>query len=386
MRYAQRKLLAAVLAVLVPLVGLADPGPSLDENRQALEKWRQDPQHAARLKRNQAYFRRLPPDVQDRLRKLDRDLSEEGPAMRARLRGVMERYSAWLDSLTEEQRKSIETAPNRKARLERIRELRQEQWAKQLPKAKQDQLAKVKGKERAELIHKFWQEDLEHRADWQVAERNWRQMVDKPQQLPTNYATLPRDMQIYYDKSLKPLLTAEEEKRLKDAEGKWPRYTRVLVELADLHPLSVLGPIGPTRIDELKTRERKLVDSPKEKGLRDRLTAAEGKWPDFGVVMREDSKKGGEKRHLELPARFTPAHPRDFSPAVQQFIERRLLPALSDDERNSLTETEGKWPAYPKLLVKLAREHNLPVPTDPLPGAAEWDRYRTRSLGVAEGR
>lgn len=380
------KILATLLpAILVPLAVLAGPAPTLEENRQALEKWQQNPQRLARLKRNQTIFRRLPTDAQERLRKLDRDLNEEGPAMRSRLKGVMDRYSTWLDSLPEEDRKSVVNAPDRRARLERIRELRQQQWVRQLPRPQQEQINKLQGKDRTELVRKLWQEDLDRRADWQVAERHWDLMLHKPQQLPLSRDTLPRETRQFLDASLKPLLTADEDRRLREAEGKWPRYPRLLVDLADSHPLSVLGPIGPTRIEDLPSESQRFLKGEKAKKLHERLKQAEGKWPEFGVVMHE-LRKSGEKRHLDLKREFVPSHPKDFPTAVQHFIETRLLLALADDEQKALAKAEGNWPAYPKLIVELARKHNLPIPADPLPGLADGDKYRARSVSAGEER
>ena len=67
------------------------------------------------------------------------------------------------------------------------------------------------------MVRRLWQEDLERQADWQVAERNWT-LAHKPPAPPLSLATLPRETQQYYERSLKPLLNSEEEKRLKDAE------------------------------------------------------------------------------------------------------------------------------------------------------------------------
>lgn len=378
MRDAKRRMIGLVLGlVLVPVVCLADGGTA-GENRSLLEQWRQDPDHAARLKSNQSAFRRLSPDGQERLRKLDRDLAEETPAMRVRLKGVLDRYNVWLESLPEDQRRSIESAPDRKTRLERIRDIRQQDLVKRLAKAQQEQIAKLQGKEKADLTAKLLQEDLEQRADWRAAERNWDQMLFRPQSLPLRLqgpqGGLPKETYAYIEKNLLPVLTSEEDKRLKEAEGKWPRFPRVLIELADNHPTAIL-PVGPTHIHELNLSAKGIP-----KSLIEDLRKAEGKWPDFGVVIRKWHKKPGEKRHVELEQRFTPQSPRDFPLAVQQFIDKRLLPALTDEERRELTREEGNWPEYPRRLTELARKHNLPIPGDPIPGPIDWDRYRVRPL------
>jgi hypothetical protein len=376
----QRRLIVLVLAgVLVPMMCLADASTPSDENRELLAKWKQDPEHMARLKRNQAAFRRLSPEAQDRLRKLDHDLTEETPGIRRRLEDVQRRYSAWLGSLSEDQRRSIESAPDRRARLERIRNIRMGEWLRRLPKAQREQLAKLKdGKERNEFIHKLWQEDLDQRADWQAAERNWEQWMRG--QGPQKIQNLSKDMQQYVEKNLNPVLTADEKRRLEEAEGKWPRFPRVLIELIDAHPTSIM-PVGPTRINDLKDSGKVGFLSAKQ---REHLSKFEGKWPEFGIAVRDTHKKG-EKRHIDLDPRYTPANPKDFPLAVRQFIETRLQPALSEDEQRTLSRQENIWPAYPKLVIELARKHNLPIPVDPIPNAAEWDRYRVRPL-LGDGR
>jgi len=399
MRDVQRRLLILILATLpAPVIGWADSGSTVDENRQLLEQWRRDPQRLARLKRNQAAFRKLPPAEQERLRKLDRDLGEESPAMRKRLEGVMVRYHAWLEALPEEQRRSIENAPDRKTRLELIRKLRQQEWLKRLPKTQQDQIAQARGPQQNELIQQFLQQALEDQADWQVAERFGGKPLPEAK-LPTRLAMLPKDAQIYVERNLLPLLSPEDEKRLQNAEGKWPRYLRVLVELADNYPTSVLGPVGPVYVrrplekpyaEDLYSHAKRLAEmlDDKEKmigplrPLRTKLEQAKGKWPEFGVVLREmegQLPKKIEKRLFPLTPEFTPARPKDFPAPVQVFIEKRLLPALSDTELKELTQAEGHWPKYPRLVVELARKHNLPVPAESLPpGPIDWDRYRIR--------
>jgi hypothetical protein len=367
-------------SALVPLVGLADVTP---DNRQLLEQWRKDPAHTERLMRNLAYFQHLSPEAQDRLRKFDRDLSDETPGMRARLRGVLERYTAWLDSLSEEQRQSVEEAPDRKTRLERIRSLRTQQWVKQLPKAQREQLGRAADKERVDLIHKWLREDLEQRADWLAALRNWdsTHRVGRP---PSRLNQLPKDVQIYYEKSLKPLLSKEDEKHLQEAEDKWPRFLRVFVEVADNHPLSVLGPIGWTRVEQLPVILHNAL-KPKQ---RERLEQVEGRWPDFMVTLRDELRKPAERKLFET-IRFAPSHPRDFPPTVQQFLEKRLLPALTEEEKKALSQKEGSWPGYPRLIVEMARRHNLTVPSEPaLPNTLtiDWDRYRYRSQTGVEAR
>ena len=77
---------------------------------------------------------------------------------------------------------------------------------------------------------------------------------------------------MFVEKNLRPLLSKEEEKLLLDAEGKWPRFPRILVELADNHPLSVVGPVGWTHIVDLPGAGLRLPGK-----VRERLVPVEGR-------------------------------------------------------------------------------------------------------------
>jgi hypothetical protein len=347
----------------------------------------QDPAARARLKQQYLAFRQLAPDRQERIRKLDRDLQDETPGMRDRLVRVAQRYADWLDQLSEADREAVERASDRKAKLRVIREIRERQWIARLPKAKRDQIQQTAAPDRARLVRQAWEEEWDQRADWLVVRRHGDVSVRNPERLPTSLDRLPREVRDHVQHNLKPLLNDVAEKRLADAEGKWPRYARVLVELADDHPMSVLGPIGPTRVKDLVpegTEPFKKLPMV-TKGARERLQKVEGKWPEFGVELRMVTRPFGGRPVLD--PRLTPDRPTEFPQVVQQFLEKRLLPALEPSERAALKAKEGQWPAYQRQVMRLAREHNLVVPTEtPLPGPADgWDRYRMRFTGVADG-
>jgi len=138
-------LIPAVLAAAMPVLALADPAPdeapsTLDHNRQLYEKWRKDPEHHYRLWRDFHAFQALPAERQERIRKLDRDLQEEDLARQAKLWRVMERYAHWLERLSDDDRKRVESASDGRERLRIVKEIRARQWLEQLPKADQDKL------------------------------------------------------------------------------------------------------------------------------------------------------------------------------------------------------------------------------------------------------
>src|SRR6266851_4058327 len=105
--------LCAIVAAAAPVLAVSEPTQEeLQVNRRLLERWRADPEHYARLKRDYRAFMALPADKRDRLRELDHDLREEDASSQARLFRVLDRYTTWLDHLPDEDRARIEAAPN----------------------------------------------------------------------------------------------------------------------------------------------------------------------------------------------------------------------------------------------------------------------------------
>src|SRR5262245_39437874 len=104
MRFALLMLILSAAAMAVDTSG--------DEvtNKKLLAKWKTDPEHAERLKQGLAAFRAMPIDRQEKLRKLDKDLFEQGAMERERLLTVMEKYAGWLARLNSADRASIEAA------------------------------------------------------------------------------------------------------------------------------------------------------------------------------------------------------------------------------------------------------------------------------------
>src|SRR5882724_233522 len=108
MRGPVRSLLLLALALAAMGAALPEPPPgdstsddSLAWNQQKLEEWRANPKHASRLQRDLDRFWSLPREERDRLRALDRELHEQDSATQKRLWGVLERYHAWMERLSE---------------------------------------------------------------------------------------------------------------------------------------------------------------------------------------------------------------------------------------------------------------------------------------------
>jgi hypothetical protein len=190
---------------------------------------------------------------------------------------------------------------------------------------------------------------------------------------PSHLSEFAPDVQAFVNDQLMPMLSDEEKQSLRRHEGKWPDYPYALMRVASKH--EVLPPIrdtvGPTKWDTLPEKWKKAFPRRKleNAGILKNLNSLSGKWPDFALAMTDlahKEMKAFPKAALNLSP-LGASQPKEFSPTVQTFLEEKLLLALSESERKKLTETEGKWPEYPRLLIKLASKHHLVIPGMMLP-------------------
>jgi hypothetical protein len=382
------------LALVLCTVSLAavsrESAEDMDQNRRDLAALhQQDPEEHARLRQQVHAFLALPTARREQLVKLDADLHQLPSARQARLLDVLKRYADWLETLPERDREAIQDAPSREARLQRIRRLRQRQWLQSLPRADRARLEKLQGQALTDEVARLREEERQRRRDWQVAARFWepllhrRQPTGKP--MPTQLSDLDGGDKTFVLEYLRPLLTPAEWEQLDRAQGQWPRFPRLLVELAQRHPVALPGPRGPTHLDELPKDVRKLLQkaAPGKPGyLRHALKREEGKWPGFAVAV---TRLAG-KHSASLPLELWPARSKELSGETRKFLQTKLEPALSDDEKQEIKKAEGSWPAYALTIQRLAASHYLSVPWQTLPGPrGRWDWYRPPRPAVVEG-
>jgi hypothetical protein len=375
-------------------VPLAAPSELTPEERAAnqhrVEKWRADHDHFARLRADARAFLDLPPERQEQLLKLDRDLAALPPPTQVRLLEVGKRYADWLDRLPEAQRQQIKDLHGQRARRDRIQQLREQQWIQRLPQAYRDRVEKAKGDDRGRLIRQYRQEERQRRREWQIAFRHWDELTKK-HPLPATLADFPPEVQDYVTKYLRPGLSPDERARLDRADGRWPDFPYTLVELADKHPMALPGPTGPTHVadlpDEVKNRLAARMPGTK-KGAKQALKKVElalkkheGKWPELAMGVTTLARK----QQTSLPYELWPSQRDDLSLPVKEFLARRLLPVLDDGEKAQLKEAEWKWPLYPRTIQDLAQKHMVEVPWQTLPGPRErWDSYRLHPIRPPE--
>lgn len=380
---ARRVLIVLSLLLPAPLAAFPDPAPEeLREGRRKLQQWRKHPEQFERLRRDAQAFFALPPERREQVLKLDRELHQEPPAVRGRLADVLERYADWLERLDEKDRQRVRAAEGPQDRLRIVRELRDREWLRRQPKAVRQRVEGQSEGKRPAIIRELRQEERERRRAWQLAARFWDELQFR-RPLPAHLSDLPSPVQTFVKEYLSPLLSKEEKERLERKQGQWPDYPQTLVELADKHPIALPGPTGPTRLSELPAAVQKSLKGGKGFFFK-RIREAEGKWPDFAVAVTELAAK---RQVRDWPYELWPTNFKDLSPQVQEFIEKKLRPALDNKDALVLIEAEKKarWPHYPETIRDLARKHGLEVPWQTLPGPREaWDRYRSISAAVGK--
>jgi hypothetical protein len=356
-------------------------GDELQVSRQRFEQLRKRPEQLERLRAEAKAFLDLPEERRQQITEVHEQLNREAPATQARLQVVLDRYADWLGSLDKATREKIEQAPDKQKRLALIREIREQQWLKEQPKALRDQIAALQGEERKELIAKEKKEERRRRVEWIIASRFWSELEGEAKGrkvLPTKFAELPLPVRDYVrDYLLKMFLNQEEKDQLAGVEGQWPQYPMKLVELASKHPAALPGNAGPKSIKELPNEvllKLRLLkkDAPIPVPKKEARLLEAGNWPAFGSSLAKVAKL----KKTAFDHEFL-AYDRDcLTKEMQEFLKKRLEPALNRDDLKRLYDSEGKWPEYPKTIQELADRHQLRPPWFILPPGEDWNKYR----------
>ena len=352
----------------------------IDTAKRKFEVWKQYPDQLAKLRQAAATLASLPPQRREQLENLDRELASESSAVQARLQNVLDRYTAWLAALPEEDRERIRNAPDKNARLAIVKDLRQHEWLRQQAKAVRDAIAATPADARPAALAKARAEDRQRQSEWNIARRFWDDIAKK-KHLPSRLTDFEPAVQNYVNDALVRRLSKKDRERLSAAEGSWPLYPQTLVELADQNPPALPSPDGPSTIADLPKAVRdSLVIGKKggnllvnQKVLAGRLKAFEGRTTEFAMKLTTIANEGG----WVMPLEWWAYNFNSLTPAMQDFLKQKMEPLLDRKENRLLLDAEGKWPEYPETIQKLAAAHNLQVPWFVLPGASErWDVYR----------
>ncbi|HSQ58632.1 MAG TPA: hypothetical protein VLM40_23125 [Gemmata sp.] len=341
-------------------------------------------------------FKALPAERQEVIRELHKHLFERVElAERNRLFRVLEVYTIWLNRLPAGQRRIILGAATASQRLDEIRELLNRQWLDSLPPSQRAKLTGLSASEKAEVIGKWKMAEAERREEWVLVRDHAEDIAANRVPWPFDDPARKKDIiefirfTFHPDNAKRSRLTANEFDRLnatfKEANEKqgwaWHGYGKLIYDATSkyepwLLPEPAAGePI--TRVNQLP-KLRRYFEGPGAKSVQPVI----GKWPDFALRVHAAAQfMKGER----LPP-LGPAKPSEFKEPLQTFVTKDLTRSLTPNEKRTLEGLEGKWPEYPREVLRLSKIHNLSAPGMMLPGSPrQWDNlYRTR-IGPSRG-
>src|SRR5438876_2496509 len=185
----------AVFVLVAPLAAVPEPpAEEVQSNRRRFAQLRKHPEVVAKLRDDADAFFALTPERRKAIVQIHKELHQETSATQARLLNVLDRYVEWLGSLDEATRQQIADAPDKNARLALIKNLREQEWINEQPKAIRDKVAQLKGDARKAFIAKEKIEERQRRVEWQIAGRFWKEL-ESGRPLPAKFAELPNPVQ-----------------------------------------------------------------------------------------------------------------------------------------------------------------------------------------------
>jgi len=390
---------------------------------------RKDPEFA-RLYHDGKAFLALPAAKQEAMRKLHADLHGLSPHERHRLEEVLTRYADWLDGLAETDRQTVIDAPEKRARLQAIKKLREQEWVARQPKALRQYLDKLPASKpppavvaastvgvllgtprqmrplsfavtmatqstnlRVETIARLKRAESRKARAWMIAARHWNELTDpKRPPMPAHAADFTPEVETFVKEYLRPMLEKEELARLDKAEGQWPLFPMTLVELADKHPMALPQKRGPTAFKDLpqdvqkrlagkmfpgKEAKKKDLDQffqklESAKALEARLAAViprREQTPAIKFACVVATYAHEKKAGVKLPHELWAARAKDMSVAMRVFLDEKgpFWLQLTPEEHGQLFGVDGKWPEYPLKVQELATKYGFRPPWQALP-------------------
>lgn len=343
-------------------------------------------------------FRGFSPVRQHQLRTLHQALTDPNTADRAALVRTVEAYAAWLSRLPDVDRRRVFDAPPEE-RIDAVQQVIERRWREGLSQKQREELRHVSDpQEKQELLQAYRAQEAARRQEWQFAQRQWKELTgkDKDKPWPFNDPSLTAQVDAYIhsafgvDPNAMPTadkekkgevlrqecrLTREEVIELRDRReaatqsGYWFTYGALLLRLSEQHPTLPRPQKGEPIVEP---RHLQGKGYPPLKDGMPKGRAVLGKWPDFAEAVLANTKDAKEAR---LPP-LGPCKPEDFTAAVKEFATTTLPPKLSKAEKDKWDAMQGKWPDYPREMMRLARDKNLSVPEVSLPGEPDkWKQF-----------
>lgn len=357
------------------------------------------------LRQQYSFFQSLKPARQHDLRKLDVDLhalEKESKEAYERLQKVIDNYNWWLANLDPADRKRVTDAETSKERLKIIQELKDREWVDTLPVPYRVEYQSANEGDRLRLLKSWRNDQRKRRDDW--LRETWlegRTVEEVKPRIPdaVQNADMRQALETFAN-NLETQLPSSQRDRLRfyrdqpADEREWLKYLRLLVDLADRHPL-LPGPLdGPRSFEALPKAVREAFEKGdpknfvKKKTLPKELQVEVGRWPQFALAMVDYAKQ----HNIHLPEPIVPATRADMPAEVRSFLDKLDATLKKADKKDigergeharrdiaKLKDTEGKWPDYPRAIMEIAKQHRMQVTAWMLPNRTEtWDIFRLK--------
>jgi hypothetical protein len=187
-------LMLLLLSAGMAWAALADAPPDeIENNRRLLALIRHDPEHYRRLLNHARELEALSPAARARIQLLDREIQAEPSAAQVRLLRAAERYADWLRLLAPEDRARVEGEADKDKRLAVIKEIRQRQYADQLPAPLRERLDR--SLDRTATLNLLRQDERRWKRDWGIALQHWDEACANA--LPERLEKLPHEARDY---------------------------------------------------------------------------------------------------------------------------------------------------------------------------------------------
>jgi hypothetical protein len=208
-------------------------------------------------------------------------------------------------------------------------------------------------------------DDLEQRRQQVEALRKHPEQLARLRENLNAYLALPRERRTAITKLQHDLDDAKDKRLLTTLE----RYADWLEQVRQQDPQAYQAikdaPNSASRLALIRERRDREWMSQQPKALREKWETLKG---DDRSKFVADLHRDARQKHAQwviaqrfwkeleekkpLPSRLT-----DFSPRVEEYITKYLMPKLTADEKKKLTSAEGRWPDYPISLLKVASKH-----------------------------
>lgn len=337
------------------------------------------------MRRNLALFERLPAGRQQQVRELDRMLHALPEPNRDPLLAVLDRYAVWLSRLDDADRQRVlsATGAGRVEAIRAIREeqwLRslsraaRERVAAAGPDGRAAVVAELQKAEHAfeddwSLAARNWEDLRLNRLPLPFLNEDFRKELSA--YTARLRGALTPDEAARLDRAEEAL-----------AAGDFLPAGRALTDLSDRHPLVPVPPDGPKTFDDLPPEVRQFLLERKLSHAKDATFPGHGRWPAYALAVADLAARRGLRLPRELGPAKVAQFPPAMRPPLERAA--KFVRTKADADRLTQAEGKWpEYPRALLALARAANQPvpgwTLPGPPD------KWDRFRPAKRKLQKG-